>query len=169
MKKKILFILLLTALTGFAFAQNSSEQEAEISAIKKAILGEFDAYINRDFQAWVNAYVDSPQNVYMITPGRSAGQLVYRIGFEKMKTASEALFKIPIKGQFDIIDRKEWNFKIVGDVAWVSYRSTFKMGEDLIPAAELKVFEKIGGQWKISASAAIGDYKNATPPIPSKY
>jgi hypothetical protein len=79
------------------------------------------------------------------------------------------MFKVPIKGQFDIINRGEWNFRFLGNVAWVSYRSTFKMGQDLIPAAELKVFEKIDGQWKISATASIGDYKNATPPIKSSY
>lgn len=161
--KKTLFVLLM-AVSGYAFAQTTDEE-----AIKKVIVDEFNAYINRDFQAWVNAYVDSPQNTYMITPGRSAGTLVYRSGFEKMRVASEASFKNPIKGLFDIIDRKDWNFRILGNVAWVSYRSTFKMGEDLIPAAELKVFEKINGQWKISATASIGDYKNATPPIPSKY
>jgi ketosteroid isomerase-like protein len=162
--KKLLFVLLL-GLSSSAFAQTVDDEEA----IKKVIVADFDAFINRDFQAWVNAYVDSPQNVYMITPGRSAGQLTYRIGFQNMKAASEASFKTPIKGLFDIIDRKDWNFRIIGNVAWVSYRSTFKMGEDLIPAAELKVFEKMDGQWKISATASIGDYKNATPPIPSKY
>lgn len=161
--KKIPFVLLM-AVSGYAFAQTTEEE-----SIKKVIVGEFEAYINRDFQTWLGYYVDSPQNVYMITPGRSAGQLVYRTGFETMKAASEALFKTPIKGQFEIINREGWNFRILGNVAWVSYRSTFKMGQDLVPAAELKVFEKIDGQWKISATVTIGDYKNATPPIPSKY
>lgn len=161
--KKTLFVLIM-ALSSPIFAQTADEE-----AIKKVIIDEANAFINRDFQAWVSYYVDSPQNTYMITPGRNAGTLVYRTGFEKMKAASELSFKVPIKGKFDIINRGDWNFRILGNVAWVSYKSTFKMGEDLIPAAELKVFEKIDGKWKISATASIGDYKNATPPIKSSY
>jgi len=34
-----------------------------------------------------------------------------------MKAASEISFKNPIKGLFDIIDRKDWNFRILGNVA----------------------------------------------------
>lgn len=147
----------------------SITKEVEEEAIKKTILGEFDAWLNRDLSAWSEYYVDSPQNIYMITPGRSAGQLVYRTGFENMKISSEKNFKTPVNGLFDIIKREDWKIKIFGNVAYVSYKSTFKMGDVLVPAAELKVLEKIYGKWKISATAAIGDYKNATPPIKSSY
>jgi hypothetical protein len=159
------FLLLIMALSSLSsFAQTADEE-----AIKKVILGEFDAYINRDFQAWIGYYVDSPQNAYMITPGNGAGQLVYRTGFETMKNTAKKQFETPMKGLFDIVKREDWNFRILGNFGWVSYKSTFKVGTMLIPAAELKVLEKIDGQWKISATASIGDYKNATPPIKSSY
>jgi ketosteroid isomerase-like protein len=161
--KKTLFVLIM-AISSHVFAQTADEE-----AIKKVIVGEFDAYINRDFQAWIDYYVDSPQNAYMITPGSGAGQLVYRTGFETMKNTAQKQFETPIKGLFDIVKREDWNFRILGNFAWVSYKSTFKVGTIMIPAAELKVFEKIDGQWKISATASIGDYKNATPPIKSSY
>jgi len=76
--KKTLFVLLM-AVSGYAFAQTADEEEA----IKKVIVGEFDAFINRDLQAWLRYYVDSPQNTYMITPGRGAGVLVYELALKK--------------------------------------------------------------------------------------
>lgn len=163
--KKILIITLLF----WGFFQIKAQENPEEEAIKKAILTEFDAFLNRDLNAWLDIHTHSPHSVYMITPGRSAGQLVFRQGFETMKAATVKNYKTPVKGLFDIIKREDWNINIVGNVAWASYKSTFKMGEDLVPAAELKVLEKIDGKWRISATATIGDYKNATQPIKSSY
>ena len=67
--KKTLLLLIMALLSSLS----SFSQTADEEAIKNVILGEFEAYINRDFQSWVGYYVDSPQNAYMITPGRSAG------------------------------------------------------------------------------------------------
>lgn len=58
-----------------------------------------------------------------------------------MKAASQFLFKTPVKG-FEVINREAWNFRIVCN---------------------------INGNWKIATTATIGDYKNATSPVKSRY
>lgn len=164
---------LLLAQPNRAVAQSATadEERSDVSDIKAAIIGETDAYVRRDFDAWVSFYVDSPQTSYMLTPNSGPGTVVHRAGFAEMKQNMQLWMAASPKSEMTSEGRDNWNIKVVGNMAWAQFvqHTTLVATNTKMDMVELKVLEKINGQWKISTSAAIGDFKNANPVMKSKY
>lgn len=160
---------LLLAQPNRAVAQTTNSQEEE--AIKAVIIGETDAYVRRDFEAWVSFYVDSPQTSGSLTPNSAPGTVIYRQGFTEMKQRMKAWMAMSPKSEMTSDGRDNWNIKIGGNMAWARFvqHTTLVATNTKIDLVELKVLEKINGQWKLSTSATIADFKNANPPMRSTY
>jgi hypothetical protein len=161
---------LLLAQPNRAVAQTTNTADDE-TAIKAVIIGETDAYVRRDFDAWAAFYVDSPQTSYALTPNSGPGTVVHRAGFAEMKQNMKHWMAASPKSEMTSEGRDNWNIKIGGNMAWAQFvqHTTLVATKTKLDLIELKVLEKINGQWKISTSAAIADFKNATPPMRSTY
>jgi len=166
----LLFSLVTTSLllgqSGYAFAQTTTDEEA---AIKAVVIRESDANARGDSQAWLDYYVDSPQTSYANTG--SAGTAVYRKNFEEVKEAKKKSMEGSFKPWFTLDSSTDWNIKVGGNMAWVRHTQHFMIlaTNTKLTAFDLKVLEKINGQWKISTVAWICDFKNASPPMKSTY
>lgn len=167
--KTTLFVLLFGAASGYVFAQTTAAAEEE--AIKKVIIGETDAYVRRDFDAWANFYVDSPQTSYALTPNNAPGTVVYPQGFDTMKQSMKQWMLASPKSEMTTEGRDNWTIRVVGNMAWARFvqHTVLVDTHTKMDFVELKVLEKIDGQWKISTSAALADFKNARPPMRSTY
>jgi hypothetical protein len=159
--KKNLFVLLM-AVPCYAFAQTADE-----IAVKKVVMAESDA--RDDFEAWIDCYADSPQTSYVNTS--SPGSAVYHKNFEEVKEAKKKSLAASPKSGFTLDSRDGWVIRVVGDMAWVRSTQHFTIlaTNTKLTAFDLKVLEKINGQWKISTAAWIGDFRNATPPMRPTY
>lgn len=159
---------LLLAQPNHAVAQSTADDEA---AIKKVIIGETASYVRRDFDAWAAFYVDSPQTSYALTPNYGPGTVVYSQDFTAMKQAMKSWMKASPKSEMTSDGYEKWNIKVVGTMAWARFiqHTTLVATSTKLDLTELKVMEKIDGQWKISTSATIADFKNASPPMKSTY
>lgn len=159
--KKTLFILLI-AVSGYAFSQTTDE-----IAVKKVVIAESNA--REDYQAWIDFYVDSPQTSYAYAS--SPGTAVYRKNLEEIKEAKKKSLAASPKSGFTLDSTTDWDIKINGNMAWVRHTQHFTIlaSNTKLNAFDLKVLEKINGQWKISTAAWIGDFKNASPPMKSTY
>ncbi|MEI7587609.1 hypothetical protein [Runella sp.] len=159
--KKNLFVLLM-AVPCYAFAQTADE-----IAVKKVVMAESDA--RDDFEAWIDCYADSPQTSYVNTG--SPGSAVYHKNFEEVKEAKKKSLAASPKSGFTLDSRDGWVIRVVGDMAWVRSTQHFTIlaTNTKLTAFDLKVLEKINGQWKISTAAWIGDFRNATPPMRPTY
>lgn len=153
---------LLLAQPGRAFAQTADE-----ISVKKVVMAESDA--RDDFEAWMACYADSPQTSYAYAS--SPGTAVYRKSFEEVKAAKKRQLAASPKSGFTLDSQDDWVIHVVGNMAWVRHTQHFTMlaNNQKLTAFDLKVLEKINGQWKISTAAWIGDFKNATPPMKSTY
>jgi hypothetical protein len=162
-------VSLLLAQPNQAIAQTNNPAEEE--AIKAVIIGETDAYIRRDLDAWVAYFVDSPQTSYALTPSNAPGTVSYRQGFATIKQGMKAWMKMSPKSDMISEGRDNWTIKIVGNMAWARFvqHTTLVATNTKMDLVELKVMEKINGQWKISTSTTIADFKNANPPVKSTY
>lgn len=151
-----------------AFAQINTADEA---AIKAVVTGETAAYVRRDFDAWAAFYVDSPQTSYALTPNYGPGTVVYSQDFAAMKQNMQRWMKTSPKSEMTSDGYEKWNIKVVGTMAWARFiqHTTLVATSTKVDLVELKVLEKINGQWKISTSSAIADFKNASPPMKSTY
>jgi hypothetical protein len=160
---------LLLAQPNRAIAQTTNPDEEAV--IKAAIIGETDAYIRRDLDAWVSSFVDSPQTSYALTPSNAPGTVASRQGFQEMKQSMKRWMTMSPKSDVISEGRDNWTIKIVGNMAWARFvqHTTLVSTNTKLDLVELKVLEKINGQWKISTSATLADFKNANPPMKSTY
>jgi hypothetical protein len=160
---------LLLAQPNRAVAQTATTADDE-AAIKAVIIGETDAYVRRDFDAWVGYLVNSPQTSGVITPNGSPGSMSTRKGFDAMKQGMKTWMERSPKSEMTVEGRENWNVKINGKMAWAMWKqhNVFKETTN-VDSQQLTVLEKIDGQWKISTSASVWDFKNASPPMRSTY
>lgn len=160
--KKTLFFLCMVAASGSAFSQTAEEE-----AIKKVIIDEADAWVRHDFEGWANAWIDSPKTTVVNNSG--PGSVVYHKGFDELKRIEKLRAVTPVSISLD--SREDWNIRVVGNVAWARHiqHFTFLKTSAKLSGYDLKVLEKINGQWKISTSTWMGDYKNASPHMKSTY
>lgn len=163
--KKTLFVLLM-AVSGYAFAQSTEEER-----VKKVAIDETDAYVRRDFQAWADCYVDAPTTTFIGTPNGNPGGLMASTDFQKVAQGMKNWMKASPQSEMQVLKRDNWIVRVNGTMAWVAYDQQNLMikPERKINSKELKVLEKTDGGWKIAATSTVWDFKNADPPIPSKY
>ena len=144
--KTILALCLSTLLTN-AFAQSAEE-----AAIKTVIEKETQAWFDRDAKAMKSYWADVPQVSKCVS--LIGGMVVHSYG-GKLSNADPlaGMSKEPIKGK---IERTEWNFRVVGNAAYVTYT------EADIPETgpkghfyESRFMEKMDGAWKIVAVNAV--------------
>ncbi|GAB2561890.1 YybH family protein [Spirosoma areae] len=163
----VTFASLLLAQPNWALAQTTNADE---EAIRKVIIGETDAYVRRDFDAWAGYFVDSPQTSGVITPNGSPGSMGTRTGFADMKQGMKKWMEQSPKSEMTVEGRDIWNVKINGTMAWAMWKQHNVFKETTkVDSQQLTVLEKIDGQWKISTSASVWDFKNASPPMRSTY
>jgi len=156
-------VSLLIAQQNHVFAQTNTDEEA----IKKVIIDEADAWIRHDVQGWASAWIDSP--VTSVANNGGPGIVIYRKGFAELKQIEEKRATLPPSTTLD--SREDWHIRVVGNMAWARHIQHFTLQKTntKLTGFDLKVLEKIDGQWKISTSSWMGDYRNATPPMKSTY
>jgi hypothetical protein len=158
--KNVLFFFCLLATTSQVSAQTPSVKEDE-EAIKKVAIAQTDAYIKRDFQANIACYVGSQAYYRMLTPNNNPGAVAFGTDFQKMsKDMKEWMDKKPPTEMQLTAPSDGWVIRINGNMAWVGYNQyniMVKTGAK-IKSKELRVMERIDGQWKISAASSIWDF-----------
>lgn len=163
-------VALLMALNLPLAAQSPNEE-----AIKKLIVSETEHFLNADYPAWSACFVQTPYLLWSVTNGGEAGDVITNRGWEEfskaMKTGwfdakPEAWAKEMRKSK---VIRLNWIIQIRGNVAWVSYTQRAETPEQKVETTETRVLERIKGAWKIAMQTTLTDFKDATPPIRSKY
>jgi hypothetical protein len=135
----------------------------EEEAIKKVVIAETDAYCKRDYQAWADTHLDAPTTTSMMTPNGSPGSLGAGSDFQKMSKGTKTWMEASPQSEMQLTAPSDgWICRINGNMASISYNEyniMVKTGAK-IKSRELRVLEKINGQWKISAQSSIWDFKN---------
>lgn len=143
---KTLLALCLNLLLLNAFAQSKDEM-----AIKNVIEKETDAWFARDVAKMESYWAKVPQTTQCVS---LLGDVVIFNTAEstKGKDPFAMVGKVPQKA---ITTRTDWNFRIVGNGAYV----TFKQKDEIAGVAshfyESRFMEKMDGAWKIVAVNAV--------------
>ena len=130
-----------------------NDQQSEIEAILKVIVGESTAFWNKDFEAWAQYWVHAP---YIRSMGwYPAGGVSYVAGWDTLSTHTrEHLAKDPIPNPNAAkVRRENFNIRISGDSAWVTFdqygEETGQPNFDMPGRSrETRILEKQDGQWK---------------------
>ena len=162
---KNLFVLFFITLCATTFYAQTPSVSADEEAIKKVIINEFDAFIQRDFKTWADSYVDSPTTTFMVTDANTAGSLFAVSDFKKISKGMKAMFDSGAKSTMNLANRDGWLIRIKGDMAYAVYNEEFLMDTGVkIKAKTQKVMEKVKGQWKIATTSSIADFNHAIVP-----
>lgn len=145
---RIAFITaLFIASSSVAFGQkNTSSEEMATKAIKEVIEEESRAFWARDFKNWQKLWVHEPYVIWTAASNTGVRQFY---GWDSWKEEVESLFKespdpIPYDGD---VKKYNYNFRIYGDGAWVSFEQDNKG----TTTYETRILEKHGGKWKLAA------------------
>jgi len=145
-------------------------QLIERDAIFEVIVEETRAFLDRDFDAWAEFWL---QDAAMRRLGALIGGLMdWQEGWDTSCLQMESImrrFPDPNPDCAKAIIRDNWSFRIGADMAWVSFDQYGPESQDPLVTVglshQLRVFEKIEGQWKI-AMAGHGDSSLQYHPYP---
>ena len=152
-------------------AVNPDEEE-----IKKLMVDETNYFVERDFDKWAEGIVHEPYIIWTVTNGGEPGDVLTFRGWDSLKTfMSDFLGKLPpaftTAMKKTTVIRDKWQIQIRGNTAFVSFNQHTENVEKQTKSdiTETRVLERINGAWKIAMQATLVDFKDATPPIRTKY
>jgi hypothetical protein len=157
--------------------EETFNQAKEEEAIKKVIIEEGRDFGRGNLEAFMGAYANVPHVLWTVTNlGEPGDVLTYR-GYDALKSFAESMpwFKTfkPEDAQKPVSDapRDNWQFQFRGNIAMVNFEEHWinDKTKAKVDATVIKNFEKINGQWKLITTSALADFKDATPPIRTKY
>lgn len=161
-----LFHIQLSAQTT---AANTDEE-----AIKKVIVTETEQWMNQNYDAWSACFIHEIYLTWTVTNGGEPGDAVTMRGWENLKAFMQDWFQqndneFANEMRKTKMTRDQWNIQIRGNVAFVSFNQHSDSGSQKMDSTETRVLEKKDGAWRVAMQASVADFKDATPPIRSKY
>ena len=168
----------IALLGGFTITEPPVPVSIEEEAIKKVIIDETKAFNEGNIEALMDAHGDVPYFQWAVTNGGEPGDALTYRSTKAFKDWAINLpwFKNynpnnPPKPSATQMLKDNWNIQIKGNIAivtldehWINEQAKTKLDVTIS-----KILEKLNGKWKIINTAAVGDFKDATPPIRSKY
>lgn len=147
-------------------------------AIKKCLSDEGIAFSQGNINAFMDTYNPVPYLLWTVTNGMDPGDVLTFRGYDALKAFAQNLpwfknFKPENSPKMttDGTIRDNWNFQFRGNTAIVNFDEHWINDKEKskVDLTVIKILEKINGQWKMMTTSALGDFKDATPPIRSKY
>jgi hypothetical protein len=142
--------------------------------IKAVIVNETEAFLDQKKDVWAKNFIHEPYLTWTVTNGGEPGDVLTMRGWDALNTYMDkwfgndmsALVKEWRKAK---TTRDQWQIQIRSNVAYVSFNQHSEGEKQKSDSTETRVLEKINGVWKVTLQASLADFKDATPPIRSKY
>ena len=157
----------------------AQQTPAEEESVKKVILDESEYFSAGNLDAFMNCYAQVPYLLWTVTNGMEPGDVLTFRGYDALKSFAQGLpwFKNykPENSQKSKpnngLTKDNWNFQFRGNIALVTYDEHWKNEEKKtnVDLTVTKTLERINGKWKLIITTALADFKDATPPIRTKY
>ena len=147
-------------------------------AIKKVIISETETFREGNIEAYMAHYAKESYAFWSVTNGMEPGDVIAFRGYDALKAFIE---KLPWFANYNPttakgadmsgLSRDNWIIQLRGNIAYVSFNehSEDTAKQTKIDIINTRVLERINRQWKITMLTALADFKDATPPIRSKY
>lgn len=173
--KKRNFLFVFTLFTGLLPAQSVSVK-ADEEAIRQAIVNETTHWLDLNYDGWASCYLHTPYLTWTVTNGGEPGDVVTMRGWDSLDEFMKNWFKsenanFATELKKTKTTRDHWQIQVRGNVAWASFEENHENETEQTKSSstETRVLEKMDGQWKIVMLSALADFKDATPPIRTRY
>ena len=148
----ITVIFVATALCAYG-------QKKDIEAIKALIEKETKAFFEIDQNAWAESWVHTPYAFWSFADTTDVNSFS---GWQSIKEGFAAYFRTA-KPSPAKIDRTWHEIKVFGNGAYARFTQKVSDNTRRPPQAEVRVLEKIKGQWKIVCVSVIAIEKDNQP------
>jgi hypothetical protein len=141
-----------------------NDLEKEKAAIRKVIEKETESFFGRDYEAWKSNYA---QTDYAFQAwSNNDGTFDSNVGWDDInQQIGKYISDNPLKSH-PTVERKNMKFKFYDDdvayLTWDQFNSD-KDSKNFHHSKEVRLMEKINGEWKIVCVSAFWDYKNLIP------
>jgi hypothetical protein len=158
--------------------EETFNQAKEEEDIKKIILDETKAFQAGNIDAFMDMYADVPYLIWTVTNGGEPGDVLTYRGYKSLKEWAMNLpwFKnykpdSPPNPNASVWEKDNWNIEIKGNIAIINFDEHWIYGKEKskLNVTVIKILERINGKWKFINTSALGDFKDAVPPIRTKY
>lgn len=166
------FVVLLFSACSSSTYPNKDAHFKDILSEKQLILSvievETDCFFRRDYDCWQDKFIhtDYANQVW----SNADGSFDASVGWEEInKNLGKFIKENPAEPEPEgtsshpVVVRKNMNFKFYGNnaahVTWDQYNSDSKQTYYLL-SKEIRLMEKVDGQWKIVNVSAFWDYNN---------
>lgn len=156
MKMLLMLALVFGAQFGMLPATARAQSAADDEAIKKVLLAETDHFFARNFEAWAATFVQVPSATQVWN--NADGSYVYRHGWETISARIREFMKNNPKPDPTPLHRENFDIRHYGNAAFVTFDKYMGDRQTAKPIREVRVVERVGGQWKIVCVAAFIDH-----------
>jgi DNA-binding CsgD family transcriptional regulator len=146
---------LITCLKAGAIVMSEEEDKAAVLAVLEA---ETDAWLRRDIDALAEHWVHSPQSRRLSSIAHHGSQV--QEGWDAIHAAFKSLAKqYPATFDEARVRRERMEIVVNGDTAWASFDQIGDKTDDDFEMVgtqhELRIFQRIDGQWKIACNVVM--------------
>lgn len=135
-----------------AFAQTKADEDA----ITKVLLAETDRFFARDFDGWASTFVQVGAATQAWN--NADGSYVYRLGWPTISARIREFMKNNPKPDTTPLHRENFTFRHYGNAAFVTFDKYMGDRKTAKPIHEIRVVERVNGEWKIVCVAAFIDH-----------
>lgn len=154
---KISKVMIPLALVCFSFS--TVAQSKDEKAIKALIERETNAFFEIDYNTWAASWVHAPYAFWSFADTTDVNSFS---GWDAIEKGFHAYFKTAKPSNAEI-DRTWLDIKIFGNGAYARFTQHVRDNTNRAPQAEVRVLEKIKGQWKIVCVSVIAIEKANQP------
>ena len=151
----------IAILLCLAFSVQAQKKNNDVEAIKALIQRETKAFFEVDYNTWADSWVHAPYAFWSFADTTDVNSFS---GWDQIQNGFSEYFKTS-KPSTAKIDR-EWlglDVKIYGNGAYVRFNQFVKDGTNRPGQAEVRVLEKVKGEWKIVCVSVIALEKENQP------
>lgn len=148
--KTCLTTLLVGLLALPCLAQPNNE-----TVIKRVIVDETNAFINREFDKQMAFYAHEPYTTLQFN--KADGSVTKNEGWTAISSDMKAYYKANPKEHFAKVERSNWKLKMMSpDWCWVRFDQVMiDANQKAGKSTENRLMQRIGGQWKIASMVAL--------------
>lgn len=145
---KTLFVTLVSLLSlATAVQAQTVANSDDISAVKKIITDETDAFFAKNREKWASHWAHEPYVSWTAQGG--ATSVLTRAGWDAYSGMFEGYFSNPEPGPAATFLRENMQVTVLDKVATVSFLQTRQRATGNLKSREVRVLEKQGADWKL--------------------
>ena len=151
--------IILPCLLFFLSLAVLGQKKNDTEAIKKLIERETKAFFEIDYKTWADTWAHAPYSFWSFADTTDVNSFS---GWEAIDKGFSEYFRTakPSKAE---IERNWLDIKIFGNGAYARFTQHVKDNTVRNPQAEIRVLEKINGEWKIVCVSVIAIEKDNIP------